>query len=307
MSAAGTARYPGEMTSTRNSQRHAVLITNPGAGAGGARCAVESLRAQIERRGYRVTEVAAGRRLARDLRLALQPRAVVVAAGGDGTLHLVANALALTTVPVCVVPCGTANDLANTLGIPGDPEEALDLLVTGRPRAIDLGYVNGHYFVNVASLGLSAKVAHAVKRERKSRWGRWAYVGEALRQARGHVQEPLRICVGSRCEFFDAYQVSVANGRQFGGGWRVTDEARPDDGRLDVVVVTSPRPNLHRMHGKSLDVMADRTFRAGHVEIDATHDVLANLDGEPLRLSPPLEFTVFPRALEVFAPEQAGA
>lgn len=294
------------MASARNARPHAIVVTNPHAGRAEPACGFASLEARLAERGFRTTGVPAGRRLRRRLREAMTRGAVVVAAGGDGTLHLVANALALTQIPVCVVPCGTANDFAATLGVPDDPEAALDLLVHGTPHAIDLGWVNGHYFVNVASLGLSANVAHAVNRERKSRWGKWAYVGEALRQARDRRLEPLRICVGERCEFFDAYQVSIANGRQFGGGWRVTDEARPDDGRLDVVVITSPRPNLRAPLGKSLEVVADHKYRAAHVEIAADHDVLANLDGEPLRLSPPLDFTVFPRALEVFAPRESG-
>lgn len=294
------------MATRRHPRPHAILVTNPRARRGDSACSFSALRAELTRRGFGVTEVPASRRLHRGIREAMTDETVVVAAGGDGTLHLVANAVALTKVPVCVVPCGTANDFAATLGIPGEPAAALDLLVAGRPRAVDLGYVNGHYFVNVASLGLSARVAHAMKREHKSRWGKWAYVGEALRQARRHPQEPLRICVGERCEFFEAYQVSVANGRQFGGGWRVTDEARPDDGRLDVVVVTTPRPNLRATLGKSLELVADHKYRASHVEVEAAHDVLANLDGEPLRLTPPLDFTVFPRALEVFAPRESG-
>jgi YegS/Rv2252/BmrU family lipid kinase len=289
----------------------ALVVTNRGAGLHARKCDPTAILQALEAMGYATRWLECKQeRTITEVRNRLSPRpAVVVVAGGDGTLNLTANALAQTGIPLCIVPCGTANDLAGSLEIPSTLGDALSLIRYGAIREIDLGWVNGRFFLNVASLGMSAKVAHAIRPETKRRWGKWAYAREFIRQVRRRPVEPLQVCVDETCERFEAYQVSIANGQQFGGGWRVAHDSELDDELLDVVVVTKGPLRFRRNHqaSKALEQIADRTFHTRRIDIEADHSLQLNVDGEPLRMRPPLYFRVYPKALRVFVPlEEEG-
>jgi diacylglycerol kinase (ATP) len=105
----------------------------------------------------------------------------VVLGGGDGTLNAAAPGLIATGLPLGIVPLGTANDLARTLGIPLDPAEAARVIAAGRVRSIDLGEVNGRPFFNVASVGFGVDLTRALTRDSKRRWGALGYAVAGLR------------------------------------------------------------------------------------------------------------------------------
>jgi diacylglycerol kinase family enzyme len=90
---------------------------------------------------------------------------LVAVAGGDGTMNAAAEGLVATGLPLGILPTGTANDLARTLGIEADLEAAVKVIAAGHTRRIDLGLVNGHPFFNVASMGLSAELASMLTRD----------------------------------------------------------------------------------------------------------------------------------------------
>ena len=106
----------------------------------------------------------------------------IVVAGGDGSLNAVAEAVVKTKLPLGIIPAGTANDLARSLGLPLDMEEAADVIAAGHCKQIDVGDVNGHKFFNVASVGLSADLARELSGEIKRKFGR---IGYALTAAGG--------------------------------------------------------------------------------------------------------------------------
>jgi diacylglycerol kinase (ATP) len=91
----------------------------------------------------------------------------VLVAGGDGTVSRAGGVLARLGLPLGILPGGTANDLARTLGIPADPSQTAKVILGGHRRRIDLATVNGHPFFNVASIGLSAELADSVDRRRR--------------------------------------------------------------------------------------------------------------------------------------------
>lgn len=99
----------------------------------------------------------------------------VILGGGDGTLNPSAAGLRDSGLPLGILPLGTANDLARTLGVPEDPERAAAVIADGRTTRLDLGYVNGRPFFNVASLGLSVDITRRLTKVMKRRWGRLAY------------------------------------------------------------------------------------------------------------------------------------
>ena len=233
----------------------------------------------------------------------------VVIAGGDGSLNAVAPALIKTGLPLGILPTGTANDLARTLGIPTDIEQAADLIATGHRQAIDIGEVNGHHFFNVASIGLSADLANSLSRETKRRFGRFGYALTALRVLAEARPFHAEISSAEGTARVKTLQIAIGNGRYYGGGMAVEESATIDDGHLDLYSLEVDRV-------WKLLLMA-KAFRAGrhglweevratkgeHFEIRTRHPHPINTDGELVTFTP-ARFNVLPKAITVFTPEQ---
>lgn len=233
---------------------------------------------------------------------------LVVVAGGDGTLNGALEGLVETGLPLGVLPLGTGNDFARTLGIPPDPVEAAAIIAALRQKRVDLGWVNGKHFLNVASVGLSVKVARALSGEVKKRWGRLGYALSSLKAIREARPFHARLSCDGRHLAVEALQVSVANGRHFGGGMTVAEDARIDDARFDLVALgpcgiwelaaslPAFRAGRHRelenvlsLRGREIDLATDRPLKV-------------NTDGE-ITTATPARFRIRPQALRVIAPE----
>lgn len=241
------------------------------------------------------------------------PRAdAIVVVGGDGTVNSVAGAARESGLPIGIVPAGTGNNLARTLALPLDPGEAAGIVAAGNLRAIDLGEVNGRLFFNVASLGLSAHLADRLERGVKRRWGRIGYLVALLRvlaDARPFYAE----IVDETGEVIPVktWQIAVGNGRHYGGGMVVAENAAIDDDRLDLYSLAFPevwrllsiagRFPIGR-HGESPRV---RTLQGRSFTILTRRPRPINTDGEILTHTPAM-FRVIPRAVHVFVPEAKG-
>lgn len=207
---------------------------------------------------------------------------------------------------------GTANDLARTLAIPTDLVAAADVIVAGHRRRIDVGTVNGHPFFNVASIGLSAELAHELSPELKRRWGRLGYALAALRvllRARRFAAWIGEDGAGTRVR---TMQIGVGNGVFYGGGTVVAHDAAIDDGHLDLYSLEMRAVwKLALMlpvfragtHGAWSEV---RTARGVEFEIRTRRPRPVNADGELLTRTPAV-FGVRPAAVEVFVPPRAAA
>lgn len=233
---------------------------------------------------------------------------LVIVGGGDGTLNAALEGLVETGLPLGVLPLGTANDFARTLGLPADPLEAAEVIIAGHARRVDLGQVNGKHFLNVASMGLSVKVARALSGEVKRRWGRIGYGLAALRALREAPPFLARIRCDGRSLTVEALQVAVGNGRHFGGGMTVAQDARIDDCFLDMwtlepcglLPLARLLPRLKRGTHDALDLV--HSDRAHEVEVVADRRLAVNTDGE-ITTATPARFRVRPRALTVLVPE----
>jgi diacylglycerol kinase family enzyme len=235
--------------------------------------------------------------------------ALVVAVGGDGTIRACAEALAEGSVPLAIVPAGSANLTARALGIPGRLESALAVAFGGRNRAIDLGSADGAVFVAMAGIGLDAAVVGAAHRLAKRQAGWPAYAVAATGQLlRRPVTFTLHIDGGepltrrARC-------ITVGNSGALPGGFAIMPDARPDDGRLDVVVL-APAGLLgwvdvgYRVAlGSRRDDTQLERYQASTVEITAEAPGLPRqLDGEIVETSDSLSVRVLPGALLVRVP-----
>lgn len=284
--------------------RRALLIRNGGKGAdwvAGVRARLAAAGIETEDRPTESCEDACAAIADTDCDL-------VVVAGGDGTLNGVAGALLDAGKPVGVLPLGTANDLARTLGLPFEPQAAAEVIAAGRTRRIDVGLANDRPFFNVASLGLAAKLAQSLGEGAKHRFGRFSYVLAAIRVLAGARTFRTAIAADGEAVRTRSYQIAVGNGRYYGGGAAVADDAQIDSGRLTLyslepgslwkVVLLAP---LFR-RGRHVRWREVRTASARTVEIRTPAPMPVNLDGE-LATETPLTLTVRPKALEVFAPD----
>jgi YegS/Rv2252/BmrU family lipid kinase len=170
---------------------------------------------------------------------------VIVAVGGDGTVHEVLNGLmrhpAESRPTLAILPTGSGNDTCRTVGIPFDLTEAALLLATGGRRRFDVGACNGLFFNNSFAAGLDAKVtAKAVEyKVTKQRSGLWLYLTAVL-----HVLfkdlAPFRVGVsfdGAPAESRDTLIIAVTNGATYGGGFKINPGADPADGLFDVCLI----------------------------------------------------------------------
>ncbi len=164
---------------------------------------------------------------------------VVLACGGDGTVTSCADGLAGTGVPLAILPMGTGNVLARNLGLPVEFEAAVAVALTGRDEAIDTGTANGTRFVVMAGLGLDARMLSDTSEPLKKRLGWAAYAISVIRHLRDH---PVRLTLaadGERPVRLHSSAVIVGNVGWLRGGVPLLPDARPDDGMLDAVCLST--------------------------------------------------------------------
>jgi diacylglycerol kinase (ATP) len=238
---------------------------------------------------------------------------LVVAAGGDGTLNEVVNGIGenLGDARLGLIPLGTGNDFARTLGVPDDIEAAIDLIVIGETREVDLVRVTSdevRYFVNVSAGGFSGLVDEKLTPKMKKTWGPLAYLrGAAAALSELRAYRTTLALDNSEGLTLDLYNVVVANGRYIAGGRMIAPEASIDDGLLDVVLIRQrPAPELALLAAQvaigthlSSDTIVFR--RAAKVTVNSKPRMCFNVDGE-LVSSEPARFEILPRALHFIAP-----
>jgi len=267
---------------------------------------------RLERAGFELIEERIDRPqlLAPAIRRARGYVHAVILGGGDGTLTMAADGLVDAQLPVGILPLGTANDLARTLGLPLDPLAAAEVIARGQLKRIDLGWVNGTHFFNVATVGLGTGVARRLNRERKSRWGILAYLFAAAR-VMIHAR-PFAADIRSELETVRVRtaQVTVGNGRHYGGGMTIDESATIDDGVLNLVSLEVEHwwqliPLLPALRRGTLSGTAHvRTMRGREFEIQPVKKkrrIKVTADGE-ISGRTPASFRVVPQALSVFVP-----
>ncbi len=239
----------------------------------------------------------------------VQPE-LLIAAGGDGTMHLAANLAWSLGLPLGILPLGTANDFARSLGLTDGLEQALIVLGANQRRQIDLGRMNQRVFLNAGHLGLGVETARRTRPELKRLIGPLAYL-VAGAESLSHM-EPLAIAFewpGQGLVKLFANHVLIGNGIQYGGGARISAEASFEDGLLDVYLVEQ------RLKGQDLlKLIEANQQKAEEVHsgvwytrlprFDATlwKPAAINLDGEIYPETEQIQVESLPAALEVIAP-----
>lgn len=233
---------------------------------------------------------------------------LVILGGGDGTLNQVVDCLVETQLPLGILPLGTANDLARTLKIPLSLPEACRVIAAGHQRRIDLGWVNGKHFFNVASMGLGVEITRKLSKTMKRRWGVLAYLISAMQVALHTRPFNAEICCEGNCSTVRTVQIAVGNGRYYGGGMAIATDATIDDHRLDVYSLEIQNwwqifPFLLRLRkGEQANLPWVRAFETQMINISTRKPQDVNTDGE-ITTATPATFKVVPAALSVFVPD----
>ena len=231
----------------------------------------------------------------------------VVVGGGDGTINAAAPGLIATGLPLGILPLGTANDLARTLGLPMTLDAAIGVVANGRPRRIDLGEVNGYPYFNVASLGFGVDLTRALTGDAKRRWGALGYAVAGLRVLRRMRPFHAEITIGDHRTVSKTVHLAVGNGRHYGGGMTVHVEAEIDDGKLDVYSLEVDNiwallalvPALRS--GKTADYTDIRSLVGEEIRVTTRRKRSVNADGEIVTRTP-ATFRVLHAAVTVLVP-----
>ena len=232
---------------------------------------------------------------------------LVIVCGGDGTINSAAKGVLETGLPMGIMPMGTANDLARTLGIPDDLLKAADIVLAGHTSRVDLGEVNGHPFFNVASLGLSVDLAKGLTPEAKRRWGKLGYGLAALKVAMRARPFRADIISDTGKVSVKTLQIAVGNGVHYGGGTMIHADATIEDGHLDLYSLELK--NVWKFglmlgafrrgeHGAWDEV---RTAKSTEFDIRTREPMPINTDGD-LVTETPAHFVIRPSAVTVFSP-----
>lgn len=238
----------------------------------------------------------------------------VAACGGDGTLAETASGLAGSDLPLAVIPCGTANQVAMNLGIPLGLEHAVDVAVGHHTTTIDLGLTGERAFALVAGAGFDAAVMQAATRELKERWGFAAYIYAAVRQALTVEPRRFHITADDRELDIDAVSVMAANVGELFSRWlplRVPLGPRPTsawhDGLLDVVII-APRSTqdvaalLWRAAQGGFNTSEHLIhFQTSTLTIEADPPIAVQIDGDPAGLTP-VSMSVMRDAMRILVP-----
>ena len=271
---------------------------------------IELAAQKLRRSGFELVEVPTENpsQLSEVIRAHERTVDLVIVGGGDGTLNAAIGGLVDTQIPLGILPLGTANDLARTLGIPTNIDLACAAIAGRQMKRIDLGWVNGYYFFNVASFGLSVDITDRLTQQTKRRWGVMAY-GIAAIQALWQSR-PFRVTIrsGDKIEKVRTIQVTVGNGVYYGGGLAVADDASIADERLDLYSLEIDHfwrwvnllPAMYR--GRHHLYPYVHAQQGQEFFIDCNRSLAINTDGE-IRTETPAHFKVISKAISVLVPE----
>jgi YegS/Rv2252/BmrU family lipid kinase len=242
---------------------------------------------------------------------AIEAGEVPVVMSGDGLVGAVGGAMAGSDTPLGIIPGGRGNDLARVLGIPDGPEAAVDALLAGHSRWIDVGEANGKRFLGIVSIGFDSEANRRANEIHFLR-GNLVYAYAALRTLLGWKPARFTVRVDAERIRLTGYSVSVANSRAFGGGMYIAPNAELDDGEFDIVTVGEVGKlrfvgNLPKVFkGTHIDEDEVQVFRAQHLELSASRPFPVYADGEHLT-ELPATLRVLPRALRVLVPAPVAA
>ncbi len=229
----------------------------------------------------------------------------VVAVGGDGTLNEVVNGLGQSGCTLGLLPVGSGNDFARAVSLETKLDVALNKLLRGRIRAVDLGKVNERYFHNGVGVGFDAHVVHTSLKVKRLR-GNAIYLYSVLRTLFKYRPVSLAMEFNNQTHTSDYFMVTVGNGMSLGGGFYLTPDAQIDDGLFDLCLIQNmPMPSVLRnllkvYSGKHKEDPRVEIVRTENLKIRSREPFAVHVDGELLGMDlTTLNVEIIPKALNV--------
>lgn len=211
----------------------------------------------------------------------------ILIAGGDGTVDSVVNAMAKSgiSLPIGILPVGTANDFSKFLGMPSDVEEACKQILSSEVKSVDLGSINDKYFVNVASTGLFTDVSQKTDVNLKNTIGKLAYYLKGLEELPNFRK--LHVNILSKEVEFDGemYLLLVFNGAT-AGNFNLATKADACDGLLDIIMFKAVQIYellplfIKVLKGEHLDSNKVLYFKTDYLKVECHEDIVTDIDGE---------------------------
>ena len=236
---------------------------------------------------------------------------MVIIGGGDGSINSAADAVYRHQLTLAILPLGTANDLARSLGLPKDLLEVFKIISTRKCRKIDLGSFNGGYFFNAANIGLGTGVTRELTPEIKKRWGVLSYLRAAFAAFKNNRAFRATIIVDGTQYCVRSIQLAIGNGRFYGGGNVIDESAVIDDGALRLYSL--PPQSMWELlrvapwlrAGKQRKLQRTFTAVGSRIEISTIPNREIYADGESAGKTPSI-FEIIPQAINVVYEDPAG-
>ena len=231
---------------------------------------------------------------------------MVITAGGDGTVNEAANALAFSDCILGILPFGSGNGLARSIGIPQDTAGALKLIAQGHSLKCDRGIVNEKPFYCTFGVGFDAVVSEKFAKMKKR--GKITYIRSAIREFLSYRSKPYAIMSNGKIITENAFLIAVCNAPQYGNNAYIGPKAKLTDGLLDVTVVHDDNIfNTFLMGMDMLTGMLDKnrhigTFKVSSLTIARTEEGAVHLDGEPMLMGKKLHIHCEKNAVKIFSP-----
>jgi len=292
---------------TNSLPRDAILVINAGSRKG--EDLFEEAKAKLVKAGINLLDAQAVENpddIRTIVRQAVRNAPMVIVGGGDGSLSGVVDEFVGTGCVFAILPLGTANSSARTLGLPLDLDGAIDVIAHGHRKPIDLGMIDEDYFVNAASLGLSPIIGETVPHDLKRYLGRFGYLFWALKCLIGFRPFRLMIDDGAEKHALWSTEVRILNG-PYHGGLELSDDAEIDSGQIVIqaVVGKSKIQLMWDWFAKALKLRDrnanTREFSGTSFRLETIPKLKISIDGEVLAATP-VQVRVATDAIEVACP-----
>ena len=285
-----------------------LLIINPAAGGGRAEVVARAAASRLDqaRVEFRVATTRSPEHGVEMAAQCLNTGETPVLVSGDGLAGVVGGSLVGTGIGLGLIPAGRGNDLARGLGIPTETGAAVDNLLDGEVRMIDVGEGNGRRFLGIASVGFDSE-ANRIANEARFLKGAPVYAWAAIRALATWKPVRFEVTTGGQRRRLTGHTIAVANNRFYGGGMKMAPGAEIDDGMFDVIVIhdvsklrfLSDFPKV--FSGSHVRSEGVETLRTPGISISASRPLTVYADGDPLT-ELPATFHVIERALGIICP-----
>ncbi len=283
------------------------LILNPMAGRGRGKRQKNLISEKIRQELgdfdlYETRERGHAREIAEEIK---NDYAVIIAAGGDGTMHEVVNGMMNGGAALAAIPIGSGNDFVKMLNLPKDPGEAVRIIKDDLRMKIDVGKMGDYYFPNGLGIGFDAWVVKESMKVKRLR-GFLIYLYSVLKTAFQYKNEPIFFSVNGQKQEKSIFLIAVGNGVAMGGGFYLTPQASITDGKFDVCIIHALNKrniflNLPKaMKGKHLSMTQVEMLKTDKLKVTSDRGIAVHADGELLGMNlKELDISILPAALEV--------